>query len=82
LKRHTLPDRAGESARFATALALVWLVPIAAVEYLESAPPLASNHHLGVPIAQIDLTNRPARGVNLPQNYRRAARRASRGPVR
>jgi len=60
LKRYTLPDRAGESARFATTLALVWLAPIAAVEYLEAARPLAYNHGLGMAIAELDLTNRTA----------------------
>jgi hypothetical protein len=34
-----------------------WLAPIAAIKYIESASPLASNHHLGVLIAKLDLTN-------------------------
>jgi len=37
-----------------------WLAPIAAVEYLEAAPAFASNHGLGMAIAQLDLTNWPA----------------------
>jgi hypothetical protein len=54
-----------------------WLAPIAAVEYLEAAPAFASNHGLGMAIAQLDLTNWPARCVDLPENYRRVGRRAS-----
>ena len=54
-----------------------WLAPIAAVEYLEAAPAFASNHGLGMAIAQLDLTNWPARCVDLQENYRRVGRRAS-----
>jgi hypothetical protein len=36
------------------------LAPIAAVKYLEAALPLASNHGLGVAVAQFDLSNRSA----------------------
>jgi hypothetical protein len=57
------------------------LAPIAAVKYLEAALAFAGNHDFGMAIAKLDLSNRPARGVNLPKNYRRAARRASRGPA-
>jgi hypothetical protein len=60
----------------------VWLAPIAAVEYLEAALSFTSNDGLGVPIAQLDLTNRPASGVNLPENYRRAVPGASRRSAR
>jgi len=53
------------------------LAPIATVEYLEAALTFASNHGLGMAIAQLDLTNRTARCVDLPENYRRTACRAS-----
>jgi len=59
-----------------------WLAPIAAVEYLEAAPAFARNHGPGMPIAQLDLTNRPAGCVDLPENYRRAGRLASRRSAR
>jgi len=51
------------------------LAPIAAVEYLEAALPFASDYGLGMAIAQLDLTNRSACGIDL---FRRAivARRA------
>jgi len=57
------------------------LAPIAAVKYLEASRSLASDHRLGVPVAKLYLSNRPAGGVNLPKNYRRAAHRASRRPA-
>jgi hypothetical protein len=36
---------------------------------------------LGVALAKLYLANGPASGVNLPENYRRAARPASRRPA-
>ncbi len=48
----------------------MWLTPIAAVEYLEAALAFASNHNLGMAIAQFDLTNRSAPCVDLPENYK------------
>jgi hypothetical protein len=53
--------------------ALVWLTPIAAVEYLEASLAFASIHDLGVAIAEFDLTNRPPGRIDLPKDYRRAA---------
>jgi len=53
-----------------------------AVEYLEAALAFASNHGLGMAIAQLDLANRPAGCVDLPENYRRSLRSASRCPAR
>jgi hypothetical protein len=44
------------------------LAPIAAVEYLEAARPLARNDQLGVPVTKLYLSNGPASGVNLPQD--------------
>jgi hypothetical protein len=41
-------------------------------EYLESALPLARKYGLGMVVAKLDLSNRPARHVDLPKNYRRA----------
>jgi hypothetical protein len=38
------------------------LARVSAIEYLQAARTLASNHDLGVPIAEFDLTQRPARG--------------------
>ena len=35
----------------------LWLAPIAAVEYPEATFPFASNHGLGMAIAQLDLTH-------------------------
>jgi hypothetical protein len=58
-----------------------WLAPIAAVENLKAARPLARNHSLGVTIAQLDLTDRPPCRVKLAENYRRAAHVASRRPA-
>ncbi len=43
----------------------MWLAPVAAVEYLEAAHPLASNHDLGMAIPRLDLPDWPARGVKL-----------------
>ena len=57
------------------------LAPIAAVEYLEATRPLPGNYDLGMVFAEFDLPNRPASGIDLPENYRCAARRASRGPA-
>jgi hypothetical protein len=57
------------------------LAPIAAVEYLQAAHSLAGNHDVGVAIAQLDLTNGPARRVKLAENYRRAIPGASRRPA-
>jgi len=48
-----------------------WLAPIAAVEYLEAALAFASNHGLGMAIAQLDLTNWTSGCIDLPENYRR-----------
>jgi hypothetical protein len=48
----------------------------------EPARPFAADHDLGVMLAKLYLPNRPASGVNLPQNYRRAALSASRRPAR
>jgi hypothetical protein len=48
------------------------LAPIAAVEYLEAALSLASNHGVSVAIAQLDLTNRTTCRIDLPEYYRRA----------
>src|SRR5271166_4514598 len=42
------------------------LAPIAAIMNFEASRPLASNHGLGMAIAQLDLTNWPASGVDLP----------------
>jgi hypothetical protein len=44
------------------------LAPITAVEYLEAALTLASNHGLGVAIAERDLTHRPACSIELAEN--------------
>jgi hypothetical protein len=38
----------------------------------EAARPLTSNDELGVRVAELDLPNRQAAGVNLPQDDRRA----------
>ena len=78
LKCCALPYGAGDSARLATVFALVWLAPIAAVEYLEAAFAFASNHGHGMAIAQLDLANRPAGCIDLPENYRRSAHGLSR----
>jgi len=60
------------------------LAPIAAVEYLEAALAFASNHNLCMPIAKLDLSNRTAGCVDLPENYHRshgASRRSARRRV-
>jgi hypothetical protein len=57
------------------------LAPIAPVEYCHAACSLASNHDLGMAIAELDLTDWPASGVKLAQNYRRAIPGASRRPA-
>jgi hypothetical protein len=41
------------------------LSPVATVENLQAARPLASDYHLSVMIAEFDLSNRSASGVNL-----------------
>jgi len=46
------------------------LAPIAAVEYLEAALAFASNHGLSMAIAQLDLANRTAGCINLPDPCR------------
>jgi hypothetical protein len=58
------------------------LAPIATVEYLKTSRPLASNHNLGVAVAELNLSNRPPSGVNLPENYRRATHDAPRSSTR
>ncbi len=58
------------------------LAPIAAVEYLKAALAFPSNHGLGMTIAQLDLSNRRTGCIDLAENYRRAAPRASRRPAR
>ena len=52
------------------------------IEYLKAARLFASNHGIGMAIAQLDLTNRPAGCINLPENYRRVARCAPRRSAR
>jgi hypothetical protein len=49
----------------------ILLPPVAPVEYLEAARSLAGDHNLGVTLAEFYLSNRPAGGVNLAENYRR-----------
>src|SRR5208282_750024 len=58
------------------------LAPIAAVEYLEAALAFASYHHLGMRIAQLDLTNRSAGCIDLTKHYRRSAHGALRCSAR
>jgi hypothetical protein len=58
------------------------LAPIAAaVEYLQAALMLADSPDLGVAIAELDLTYRPASGVKLAENDSRAVPGASRRPT-
>jgi hypothetical protein len=57
------------------------LAPIAAIEYLQAALTLASNHDLGVALAELDLPNRPASGVKLAENDGRAVPGAARCPA-
>jgi hypothetical protein len=57
------------------------LAPIATVEYLQAAVSLADNHRLGMAIAELDLTDRPACCVKLAENYRRPSRRAAQRPA-
>ena len=57
------------------------LAPIATVENLKAALTLAGSHDLGVAIAKLDLTNRPACCVKLAENDRRAIHYASRRPA-
>ncbi len=56
--------------------------PLAAVLDFEPSSPFASNHYLSMAIAQLDLSNRPAGCIDLPQNYRNSAIRASRYSAR
>jgi hypothetical protein len=44
------------------------LAPITTIEYLKAAGALAGNHHPGMAIAQSDLPDWPACGVQLAQN--------------
>ena len=44
------------------------LASVTTVEYLQAAVTLASNHDLGMAIAQLDLTHRPASSVKLAEN--------------
>jgi hypothetical protein len=57
------------------------LTPIAAIKYLKTVRPLASNHCLGVAITELDLTHRSASGVKLAENNRRAVPGTSRRPT-
>jgi hypothetical protein len=54
---------------------------VATIEYLQAALSLAGSHNLGVAIAQLDLTHRPARRVELAKNDRRAIPSAPRRPA-
>ena len=58
------------------------LAPLAPIENLQAALTLAGSHNLGVAIAELDLTNWPARCTELPKHDLRAISRASRRPVR
>jgi len=57
------------------------LAPIAPVEYLEAARPLARNDQLGVTVTKLYLSNWPASGVNLPQDDGCASLNAPRRPA-
>jgi hypothetical protein len=57
------------------------LAPVAPIEYLQAVLALASDHGLGVAIAEFDLAQRPARGVKLAENDGRSTDRASRRPA-
>ena len=57
------------------------LAPIAAVEYLEAARPLARNDKFGVTVTKLYLSNWPASGVNLPQDDSCANLSAPRHPA-
>ena len=48
------------------------LAPIAAVEYFAAAPAFASDHGLGMAIAQFDLSNVTASAIDLLRNQGRA----------
>ena len=54
--------------------------PIAPVEYLEAARPFASDHRLGMPIAELDLTNVPSSSINF-FGYQRRPSGALSGPA-
>jgi hypothetical protein len=51
---------------------------LAAVLNLQAAAPFPSDHDLSVTAAELDLTNRPASSVNLPENYPRDSPRIAR----
>src|SRR5271155_2757059 len=55
--------------------------PIAAVEYLEAARPLARNNQPGVTVTKLYLSNWPASGINLPQDDGCAPLSAPRRPA-
>jgi hypothetical protein len=57
------------------------LAPVATVENLKTACPLAGDHNLGVSVAKLDLSNGAAGRVNLPKNYGCTAHSASRRPA-
>src|SRR5271163_277044 len=57
------------------------LAPIAAVEYLEAARPLARNNQPGVTVTKLYLSNWPASGINLPQDDGCAPLSAPRRPA-
>ena len=57
-------------------------MPRLAVENLEATRAFAGNHDQGVMLAELDLANRAGGGVDLPENDRRAACRASRRTTR
>jgi len=63
------------------ALGPAWLPPIAAVEYLEAARPLARNDQLGMTVTKLYLSNWPASGINLPQDDGCAPLSAPRRPA-
>ena len=50
--------------------------PVPPIVNFQTSRPLASNHHLSVPVAKLDLSNMTAGGVNLLGNRSRARRAA------
>lgn len=56
--------------------------PISSIVNLKFALALASDHDPSVAVTQLDLSNRPARGVDLPKNYRRTGHDAPRCSAR
>jgi hypothetical protein len=44
---------------------------VSTIRNLQAACPLASNHHLGVSSAKLDLPNWPAASIDLFEDYRR-----------